>query len=95
MAERVVVANYENMIQALKTCANDITIHADELLQEATVCASALGDSDEAVPVILESVNSCKTRYEECAQTALQIAAMMREELDHIMTEKEVWSSED
>lgn len=95
MADRVVEANYENMIEALSNCAKDIYDDAAELLNQANVCASALGDSDSAVPVILEKVTGCQQKYAECAAAAMDIANAMQTELEEIRKEKDVWESDD
>lgn len=95
MAERVIVANYENMISALQTAARTIYDDAAELLNEANICASALGESDNAVPEIIQKVTECQQKYAECAAVAMDIAQAMQEELDEIMKEREVWDSEE
>ena len=95
MAERVVVANYENMIESLSNCAQKIYSDAEELLNQANVCASALGDSDSAVPQILQKTAECQQKYAECAATAMDIARAMQEELEQISQEAQVWESDD
>ena len=95
MADRVVRANYENMIEALTGCAQKIYDDAAELLNQANVCASALGDSDNAVPQILQKVTECQQRYAECAGVAMDIANAMQEELEEVRKEEAVWESDD
>lgn len=95
MAERVIAANYENMIEGLRSCAQKIYDDAAELLNEANICASALGDSDNAVPKILEKVTECQQKYAECAGTAMDIARAMQEELEDIIKENDEWGSDD
>lgn len=95
MAERVIVANYENMIGALSSCAQKIYDDATELLNQANICASALGDSDSAVPQILQKTTECQQKYAECAATAMNIARAMQEELEQISQEAQVWGSDD
>lgn len=95
MADRVVQANYENMIEALSNCAKAIYDDAAELLNQANICAGALGDSDSAVPEILEKVTGCQQKYAECAAAAMDIANAMQEELEQMAEEKAVWGSED
>lgn len=95
MAERVVVANYENMIESLSNCAQKIKDDAEELLNQANICANALGDSDSAVPQILQKATECQQKYAECADTAINIAKAMQEELEQISKEAQVWESDD
>lgn len=95
MADRVVVANYENMIDALSSCARKIYDDAAELLNQANICASALGDSDNAVPQILQRVTQSQQKYAECAATAMDIAKAMQEELEQIREEAQVWGGDD
>lgn len=95
MADRVVRANYENMIEALSGCARKIYDDAAELLNQANVCASALGDSDNAVPQILQRVTECQQKYAECAATAMDIAKAMQEEVEAMAREDDVWESDD
>ena len=95
MAERVRVENYENMIEALSGCAQKIYDDAAELLNQANICASALGDSDNAVPQILQKVTECQQKYAECAGQAMDIAGAMQEELEEMAKENDVWESDD
>lgn len=95
MADRVVRVNYENMIEALSGCARKIYDDAAELLNQANVCASALGDSDNAVPQILQRVTECQQSYAECAATAMDIAKAMQEEVEAMAREDDVWESDD
>lgn len=95
MAERVVVANYENMIESLSNCARKIYDDAAELFSQANICASALGDSDSAVPQIIQKATECQQKYAECAATAMDIARAMQEELEQISQEAQVWESDD
>lgn len=95
MADRVNKVNYENMIEALSGCAQKIYNDAAELLNQANVCASALGDSDNAVPQILQRVMECQQKYAECAEVAMDIARAMQEELEKMAKEDQVWESDD
>lgn len=95
MADRVSRVNYENMIEALSGCAQKIYADAAELLNQANICASALGDSDNAVPQILQRVTECQQKYAECAGVAMDIASAMQEELEEMAKEDQVWGSDD
>lgn len=95
MADRVVAANYENMIEALSGCAKNIYDDAAELLNQANICVSALGDSDSAAPVILEKVAGCQQKYAECAAAAMDIVKDLQKDLEEMAKEKDVWESDD
>jgi len=95
MANRVIEANYENMITALQTSAKEIYNDATQLLTYASTCASALGEGDTGAANILANVQKAQQSYAECSAEAMNIAAAMQEELEEMQKERDVWADDD
>jgi len=95
MADRVIEANYENMINALQNASKAIYDDAAQLLMYASTCANALGERDTGAANILSNVQNAQRSYAECSAEAMNIAAAMQEELEEIQKEKDVWADDD
>ena len=92
---RVNEAKYNQMISALYTFAGNVYTSASELQTLASVCVSAIGEEDSAVPKIYNDIKACQLKYMEAVEQAKKIAAAMQEELDEQKKEEAIWNSEE
>ena len=95
MASIVNEAKYEAMISALNKFASTVYTKSSEMQSLATVCRSALGDTDEGSAEIYKKISECQVKYADAAKEARDIAAQMQEELDEQRKEREVWANDD
>lgn len=94
MADRMIRANYQNMIDALTTFATRTYTVSSEMQTSANVCRTALGDGDDAIQAIYKQIQDAQLKYAELAQTARNIANAMQRELDTAGQEQKVWSED-
>ena len=95
MADMVNVQNYEDMIDALNTAANNIQNTSEDMASLVNTCVQALGDSDTGAEYLATQTGETIQGLYECVATARDIASAMQEELDAMREENNVWNSDD
>lgn len=93
MSETQNPKNYENMIEELQKFASMISKASETLNTLTAACVQVIGGEDKAVAGIYDRISLADAKYQECSETALQIAAAMQEEYDQ-MTE-ENWDDDE
>ena len=94
MADKIIEAKYEAMINALNQFAVKVGSLADEMDGKSVEAASVLSDEDVAAPQICRNIRESVKKYMYACKDAINIAKAMQEELDEARKEYEIWNED-